>query len=581
MKSTSTGQPQQKSAVVYTSKAMCRDCYRCVRVCPVSAIKMENGQARVLADQCIACGTCIAECPQHAKAYRTDYGKVLMMLEQGEQIALSLAPSFASYYTPWEQKRLPSALRSLGFHYIGETAIGAWHTAAASRKWIEENPGRNHICTACPAVVNYIAQYDTTHLPHLVPVVSPMIAHARLLKAQNPGRKVVFAGPCVAKKHEAEQSDNMSFVDAVLTFSELEELFRIKQVNLQQCEESAFDEEAGGESRLFPLEGGLLRTAQMETDMLHPDVIAVSGFDELSTLLKSLKVSKKITDEDKNYVVEPLFCKYGCINGPTERKSIAMFAGRNQLIAYAKARPGLKMQTEKLFKKLNARYNRIDNKLNNNFSEQQILEVLGKTGKHKAEDELNCMACGFSSCREKAFAVLQGMAEPEMCMPYMRRAAERKFDLMIEFDPNGIILLNNQLEIIHMNAAFKKMFSCSDALIGRKISYLIDPDAFEKLATTDEPQLRQTVRYTSYNLVCHQITYRIPETDQYVAIFVDITDLQINKEKLTEIKSETIVQAQELIEHQISMAQELARFLGENTARGEVLMNKLIDSIKK
>jgi PAS domain S-box-containing protein len=191
------------------------------------------------------------------------------------------------------------------------------------------------------------------------------------------------------------------------------------------------------------------------------------------------------------------------------------------------------------------------------------------------------MACGFSSCRNKAIAVLQGIAEPEMCMPYMRRLAEKKFDLMIDHDPNGIILLNNTLEIVHMNAAFKKMFSCSDALIGRKISYLIDPDAFEKMATSEETLIRQTMHYSSYNLICHQISYAIPELSQYVGIFVDITDLKINKEKLNEIKTETIIRAQELIEHQISMAQEMARFLGDNTARGEVLMNKLIDSIKK
>lgn len=574
-------QSQQKSAIVYTSKAMCRDCYRCVRVCPVTAIKMENGQAQVLAEQCIACGTCIAECPQNAKAYRTDYGKVLMMLEQGDQIAVSLAPSFAAFYTKWEQKRLPSALRSMGFSYIGETAIGAWHTATASRDWIEAHPDKKHICTACPAVVNYIAQYETEHLPELVPVVSPMIAHARMLKQQAPERKVVFVGPCIAKKSEAEALSNQAFVDAVLTFGELEELFRIKQVSLNQCEESEFDENAGGESRLFPLEGGLLRTAQMQTDMLQADVIAMSGFEELCATIESMKGEPQKAGAPQSWVLEPLFCKYGCINGPSERKPTAMFAGRNRIIEYANAKPGTQMLPEQLYDKLQTRYKRTGSMLNSDFSAQQIQEVLLKTGKHKPEDELNCMACGFASCREKAIAVLQGMAEPEMCMPYMRRMAEKKFDLMIEHDPNGIILLNSQLEIVHMNAAFKKMFSCTDALLGRKISYLIDPDSFEKLSAEGKQGLRQTVQYTSYNLICHQISYAIPEMSQFVGIFVDITDFTLNKDKLTELKSETIYQAQELMDHQISMAQDLARFLGENTARGEALMQKLIDSIQK
>jgi iron only hydrogenase large subunit-like protein len=573
--------PQEKSAVVYTSKAMCRDCYRCVRVCPVNAIKMEGGQAQVIADQCIACGTCIAECPQHAKAYRTDYGKVLAMLEANDDLAVSLAPSFAACYTPWEQKRLPSALRSLGFNYVGETAIGAWHTAEASLQWMQARPGMDHICTACPAVVSYISQYVPEFAPNLVPVVSPMLAHARMLKQKHPKRKVIFAGPCVAKKAEATAGNNEVFIDAVLTFEELDELLKIKQINLQHCEESNFDEEAGTNARLFALEGGLLKTAGLDTDMLQANTIAVSGFDEIREVLNGLAEKKDQQNGHQKWIIEPLFCKHGCINGPSVRHKQSLYSRRNMVLQFAKSKPGATVESTKLFDRLNAHYPPLANKQQLLFSESQIQAVLQLTGKHKAEDELNCMACGFSSCRNKAIAVLQGIAEPEMCMPYMRRLAEKKFDLMIDHDPNGIILLNNTLEIVHMNAAFKKMFSCSDALIGRKISYLIDPDAFEKMATSEETLIRQTMHYSSYNLICHQISYAIPELSQYVGIFVDITDLKINKEKLNEIKTETIIRAQELIEHQISMAQEMARFLGDNTARGEVLMNKLIDSIKK
>ena len=181
----------------------------------------------------------------------------------------------------------------------------------------------------------------------------------------------------------------------------------------------------------------------------------------------------------------------------------------------------------------------------------------------------------------RGVAVLEGMAEPEMCMPYMRRLAEQKADTIIDRDPNGFVLLNENLEIIRMNQAFKNMFSCSDSLVGRKISYLIDPKQFENLIAGKDDATREYNHYPNYNLMCHTVAYRLPEEEQIVGLFVDVTDSKSSKDKLNALRSETVERAQELIDHQIDMAQELARFLGENTARGEVLMKNLIDSINK
>lgn len=564
-----------KLPIVFTSQAMCRDCYRCVRVCPVHAIKMDHGQAQVVPELCIACGTCIDECPQHAKAYRTDYNKVIDMLEQGDRLAISIAPSFAACYSEWAFRRLPSALRAIGFQHVAETAVGAWYTATASAAYIKENPDQNHICTACPAVVSYIAQYQPQFAANLVPVVSPMVAHARLIKNTDPDIKFVFAGPCVAKKDEASQKSNLSLIDAVLTFEELDELFNWRQINLESCEESSFDVPVSGDARLFPLEGGLLRTAHLQTDVLDEKVIAISGFDELDELLHSMAGQPQ-----SKWVIEPLFCKQGCINGPAAKRSEGSFARRHEVIQYARLNPGVSepeaIETSAFETNYQSR-----KQSSKSFTEEEIRQVLAAIGKHKPEDELNCMACGYNSCREKALAVLNGLAEPEMCMPFMRQMAEQKFDTMIKHDPNGIVLLNHKLAIMHMNESFKKMFSCSDALIGRPISYLIDPDAFEKLSAGTETLIRQTVHYNNYNLICHQMSYAIPDQQQYVGIFMDVTDLQVKSEQLNEIKAETVLKAQELIDHQISMAQELAQFLGEHTAKGEVMLSKLMDSIKK
>lgn len=565
-----------RKAVVYTTKAKCRDCYRCVRVCPVHAIKMENGQAQVIAENCIACGTCITECPQHAKMYTTDYGKVLQMLEGNNNLIISLAPSFAAYYNEWEQKRLPSALRALGFHFVAETAAGAWHTAISTFQHINKNQNQNHICTTCPAVVNFINIYAPKYSKYLVPVASPMIAHAKLLKAEMPGYKFVFAGPCVAKKDEALSQNNANCIDAVLTFSELDELLNLKNIKLDTCEESSFDQKVNGDARLFPLEGGLLKTAGASTDIIDSHILSVSGFSEIKQVLQSIDKIKNET-----YIIEPLFCRYGCINGPVAKKEDNIFTKRQAIVHYSDKHPGNSSVSEdEASPRLHVDFKGSPLK-EPHFSEEQIKDTLAIIGKLTPEDELNCMACGYDSCREKAIAVLEGLAEPEMCMPYMRKMSELKFATLIQHNPNGIVILNNNLEILHINEAFKKMFACSDTIIGKNLSYLIDPKSFEKLTTGETPIIRETVSHANYSITCHQICYAIPEQEQYVGIFMDVTAFQSNKEKLSDIKSETLSKAQELLDHQIGMAQELARFLGEHTAKEETLLNYLIELAKK
>jgi uncharacterized Fe-S cluster-containing protein len=210
------------------------------------------------------------------------------------------------------------------------------------------------------------------------------------------------------------------------------------------------------------------------------------------------------------------------------------------------------------------------------FTEEQIRAVLEKTGKARVEDQLNCGSCGYSSCREKAIAVLRGLAEPEMCIPRMRLLAEQRTDRIIDTSPNGIVILNDRFEIIHMNAAFRKMFCCSDAVCGRKISYLMDPEPFEQLAVNGHEPVSITVHHQKYKLLCHQILYRLEAEGQYVGIFVNVTHSQANEEKLQQLQSQTARQARELLEHQITMAQQIAKLLGESTARGEELVRNLL-----
>jgi len=566
----SEARPPKAGQVVFTNKARCRDCYRCVRVCPVKAIRMHKEQAFVVSDRCISCGTCIRECPQGAKSFRSDLDYAVRLIATKQIVSASVAPSFAAVFSEWEQKRLASALRKLGFAYIAETAVGAYPVAKKTAEYVRNQPDRSHICTACPAVVRYVERYQPDLTDLLVPVVSPMIAHAMHLKEKmGLETKVVFIGPCVAKKAEAEIPQNQGIVDCVITFAELVEWFERENISMASLEESSFDETPEGDARLYPLVGGSIKTASMSTDVLDHQTLSVSGISEVQEVLDGVRSRK-----NPPVVIEPLFCSQGCINGPAVPNEKNVFERRRDVLRYAAENHGQPPLEEHDPVNLTARF--APYIVIEDFTEDDIRHVLEKTGRIKPEDQLNCGACGYSSCREKAIAVLRGMAEVEMCIPFMKHLAEQRTDRIIETSPNGIVILDERLNIIHMNPTFRKFFMCSEAVCGKRISYLMDPDPFEKLASGSENIIELVVKHERYNLVAHQILYPLHEEKQYVGIFVNITNSQASMEKLTQLRAQTLMQAKELLEHQITMAQKIGKFLGESTARGESLVENLM-----
>jgi PAS domain S-box-containing protein len=557
-------------SVVYTNKARCRDCCRCVRVCPVKAIRMRDGQAFVVAEECLSCGTCIRECPQGAKSYRNDVDRVAALVGQPGLTAVSVAPSFAAVFTDWERRRLPSALRRLGFGYVAETAVGAYHVALATAEWAAGRPGETHVATACPAVVRYVERYRPELAARLVPLASPMVAHARHLKDKlGQDARVVFAGPCVAKKMEAAGPQVQGIVEAVLTFEEIKEWMERAGIDLGACEESEFDEQPAGIARMFPLAGGSLRTGALSSDLLAGEVISVSGFEEIREALAGIEPGRSL-------IIEPLFCRQGCINGPAIPNEQNVFHRRDELLNYAVTpveSPG--GAPDLVRPDLHMAFGQRTTQGAGLPSERNILRELERTGKARAEDQLNCGACGYGSCRDKAVAVLRGMAEPEMCLPFMRRRAEQRTDRIMETSPNGIVILDERLNIISMNPAFRKYFMCSEAVCGRRISYLMDPDPFEKLAADTTASIETVVRHDKYGLVCHEILYALQDERQYVGIFVNITHSRASQEQLSKLRAQTLIQAQELLDHQLAMAQKVTQFLGESAAQGEVLVEHL------
>ena len=563
----------QRPQIVFTLTARCRDCYRCLRACPVKAIRMQNGQAYVDEKRCIACGTCIRECPQQAKTFRNDVNIAQRLIDEGHFVAASIAPSFSAVFNKWQRSRLASALRSLGIRYVGQTSQGAYHVSLQSHKLAGMDTSKPHIATACPALVNYIEKYRPELVEYLLPVVSPMVGHARLLKKKlGADTKVIFIGPCVAKKSELYRPDLADAVDCVLTFKELGLWLKQKNIDLSMCEESNFDEKPVHVAQLYPLPGGLIKTAGLNDDGLNLTLLRVDSIQGVRELLDG------ITEGTDHALIEPLFCSQGCINGPGIEPGKNLFERRRDIIEYnAETEPVSVVPDaadDAIFK---ATFRKADSgSIPDSVTEEEIQKVFERTGKQDPEQQLNCGACGYDSCREKAIAVILGMAEPEMCIPYMRRLAERRTDQIFSTTPNGVLMLDSELNILGMNPAFKKFFSCSDVILGRHISYLMDPAPFEKLISGMEETLDITVFHRPYNLLCRELFYMLKEEKQIVGIFINITSQQEHEKKLKEIRSQTVEQANELLEHQIKMAQNIAQFLGESTARGEELVRKLM-----
>lgn len=408
-----------KAPLVSTIKERCRLCYTCVRECPAKAIRIEGGQAEVLPDRCIGCGNCVRVCSQNAKRVHSGIEETEKLLHSGAKLAALVAPSFPAGFVNIEYDYLVGMLRSLGFHLVCEVGFGADLVAAAYFRLLHENPGRRYIATTCPAIIGYVERYHPELVPSLAPIVSPMIATARALRALH-GRdvKMVFIGPCIAKKGEADSEGVRGEVDAVLTYLELDELFRRYTIKPETAAPSDFDPPHAGTGTLFPISRGMLQAAQIQEDLLSGRVVCADGRSEFVEAIKEYEGG----DLDAN-LLEVLCCN-GCIMGPGVGGDAPLFNRRAHVSRYARLRMDdidkerwHRYWTELADLDLSRGFTPHDQRVSRP-SEDELREIMLRLGKVEPVDELNCGACGYETCREHAVAIYKGLAESEMCLPY-------------------------------------------------------------------------------------------------------------------------------------------------------------------
>ncbi|MCP4379437.1 MAG: 4Fe-4S dicluster domain-containing protein [bacterium] len=409
---------KQETSLVKTVSERCRVCYTCVRECPAKAIQIQDGQAAIIPERCIGCGNCVLVCSQNAKQVLSLIDPVAHLLNDNEPVAAAIAPSFPGEFGDVEWGSLVSGLRQLGFTYVNEVAFGADLVAAEYRTLLEAEEGQRAIATTCPAIVAYVERYHPDLVQYLAPIVSPMVATARVLRKLHGDKlRVVFVGPCVAKKGEAMTSCLPGDVDAALTFGELRDMFEAKKVDLNSLEPSDFDPPFAGVGRVFAISRGLLQTAELKENLMEDEIVVADGRFGFVEALKDFESGGLHAR-----LLEILAC-HGCIMGPgmacdspqfTRRAKVGQFARE---MAEKRDHDVWQKQVDSmagldLFRVFKAHDQRIPVPFR-----EEIDMILKRIGKDTVEDELNCGACGYESCREHATAIFKGLAESEMCLP--------------------------------------------------------------------------------------------------------------------------------------------------------------------
>lgn len=557
-----------KSNPVYTLINECHDCYKCVRQCPVKAIKIENGHASVLSEKCIACGNCVKACPSNAKRVRSDIDKVKTLFLAQKEVYVSLAPSWSGVFD-YKPGKMIAILKKLGFKDVSETALGAQEVSLKTAEILNNAEKGLFISSACPVIVDYIRFYKPNFTKSIVSIASPALTHAKILK-DTYGKEisVVFIGPCVGKKNESDNCQDL--IDVSLTFEELKIWLNDESLDIAsiQAGENKFVPESAFEGALYPLDGGMNETIKkigVKNDVQLLNMCSLQAFENALSGLKIESLNSPI-------FIEALACDGGCVAGPcisTQKSGVNIMSDVLSKINYREKIP----EAAKVVVDVEYNSKAIESL---DYPIEEVLVAMKKIGKHSEDDELNCGGCGYSTCRELAKALIAGDAEPSMCVSYMRKIAMRKAAAMLRCMPSATVMVDNDLRVVEANDAFMKMF-CSemydvfsarqDGLVGAAVDRIVDFSEIFKTALKSGKDIHKE-RVPIKNRLYDIIAFTIEQNEIVGAIITDVTQSETNREKIAQ-------KAQEVISKNITIVQDIACLLGEHMVETEMLLSSI------
>ena len=559
----------EKQHPVYTLTNECRDCYKCVRHCPVKAIKIENDHASVIAEKCISCGNCVKVCPTNAKCVRGDLEKVKNLFIAKKDVYVSLAPSWRAVFENSAQKMI-AVLKVLGFKEVSETALGAQEVSIEDTKLMNQMDKGLLISSACPVIVDYIRLYQPQFAKYITPIGSPAKTHAKMLKTKyGDDISVVFIGPCIGKKNEADEDDGL--IDVALTFEELkywidDEIGDISQIKKEESYE--FVPYSACEGTLYPINGGMnetIRKVGVKPEVQLMEICSIPAFEKALENLNPETLERPV-------FVEALACESGCITGPCIASDKASISSISDVMFKVKTRDNIPKEPSTV---VECDYHETP-VVHSKYTYEEIKQALKRIGQHSEEDELNCGGCGYSSCRELAVALLDGVAETSMCVSYMRKIAMRKAAAMLRSMPSAIVMVDRNLKILEANDSFMKMFtgemydifkSRPDGLLGASLVRIIDfSDIFATILKTGKDLHKE--HYHVDDKLYDINAFTIEENEIVGAVITDVTQTETNREKISE-------KAREVISKNISIVQEIACLLGEHMVETETLLNSI------
>ena len=553
---------------IYTRTRECHDCHKCIRECPVKAIRVQDTCARIMPDVCILCGNCVQACPSHAKQVRDDLPLAQALLASGRKVIASLAPSFVAQFPNVPPAQIIHALRQLGFHAVSETALGAQQVSASVAQLMRSDTKQIWISSACPVVVDLIAKYHPECQSHLTNVLSPLLTHCKMMRAQfGEDIAMVFIGPCIAKKREAEAHPEL--LDVVLTFEDLARWLQSENIALDQLTVTAedhFEPEQSQEGALYPIDGGMAPGLAGNNTLNSLQFMSFSGIESVQRALHDIS---NWTPEH-NIFFELTACVGSCINGPKASPDTSVARRRYDTMLYS--RPAGILPRPVALDITNG-YSSVPI-VRDVYSNLQMRDALHTIGKDSVEDELDCGGCGYDSCRDFAHALIAGNAERMMCATYTRKLAQKKAHALLQRMPSAVVIVDENLKIIECNASFVRLFLSGEQtpsdLEGSVLGGIIPfSNLFRRVLESGEDIVGHDIRFLRRILTTS--IFSIEANAVIGGIFRDITEPSAQKEQI-------VARAQAVIEKNLKTVQQIAYLLGENAADSEIILNSIVQS---